>query len=73
MGQEGFDADGLFGPIQPLVMEEIFKDKSRHHRYRPRTSSANWGGSDRLTEEEIREDVRGRERLRREGGWTYGL
>jgi len=71
--QERLNPDVLFGPIAPLVMEEIFKDKNRHHRFRSRTSSANWFGSDRLTEEEIRKDNEAREKLRREGGWTFGL
>jgi hypothetical protein len=71
--QERLNPDVLFGPIAPLVMEEIFKDKNRHHRFRSRTSSANWFGQDKLTEEEVRADNAARERLRREGGWTFGL
>ena len=70
--EDAVDAEAVFGPIAPLNMEEIF-DKSRHHRFRSRTSSANWTGQDRLTEEEVRMDLAARERLRREGGWTYGL
>jgi hypothetical protein len=71
--QESLNTDALFGPMPPLVMEEIFRDKGRHHKFRSRTSSANWAGSDRLTEEEIRRDNEARERMRREGGWTFGL
>ena len=71
--QDNVDTDALFGPPQPPNMEDMFKDKSRHHRFRSRTSSANWGGQDRLTEEEIRADHAARERMRRDGGWTYGL
>ena len=71
--QERLNPDILFGPIAPLVMEDIFKDKTRHHRFRSRTSSANWFGQDKLTEEEVRADNAARERLRREGGWTFGL
>ena len=71
--QEEIDTDALFGPIGPPNMEDIFKDKNRHHRFRSRTSSANWAGQDRLTEEEIRNDNAARERMRREGGWTFGL
>ncbi len=72
MGQdENMDADAVFGPVQSPHMEEMFRE--RHHRFRSRTSSANWGGADRLTEEEIRRDVEARQRLRREGGWTFGL
>lgn len=65
------DPDVIFGPTGPVVMEEMFKD--RHQRFRNRTSSANWSGQDRLTQEEIERDNAGRERLRREGGWTFGL
>lgn len=71
--QERLNPDVLFGPIAPLVMEDIFKDKSRHHRFRSRTSSANWLGQDRLTEDEVRADNAARDRLRREDGWTFGL
>ncbi len=67
------DAEQVFGPIGPLHMEEIFKNKDRHHRLRVRTSSANWSGSDRLTEEECRRDLAARERMRRDGGWSYDL
>ena len=69
--QESKDPDQVFGPIAPLVMEEIFKDKKRHHRFRSRTSSANWFGGDRLTEEDIKNDKVARERLTKAGGWTY--
>ena len=65
------DADVIFGPTRSPHLEEIFK--SRDYRFRGRTSSANWNGQDRLTEEEILRDRAGRERLRREGGWTFGL
>ena len=70
--QEDFlDADAVFGPVGSPHMEEMFRE--RHHRFRSRTSSANWAGQDRLTEDEIRRDVEARARLRREGGWTFGL
>lgn len=68
---ENMDADAVFGPVQSPHMEEMFRE--RHHRFRSRTSSANWAGADRLTDEEIRRDVEARQRLRREGGWTFGL
>lgn len=68
---EHMDADAVFGPVASPHMEEMFRE--RHHRFRSRTSSANWAGQDRLTEEEIRRDVEARARLRREGGWTFGL
>lgn len=70
--QERFaDPDEIFGPVGSPHMEEMFK--GREYRYRNRTSSANWAGSDRLTEEEIRSDRAAREQLRRQGGWTFGL
>jgi Inner centromere protein, ARK binding region len=72
-GQEELNPDAVFGPIAPLNMEEMFKDKSRHHRFRNRTSSANWFGTDRLTEDDIRQDHVAREKLRQDDGWTYGL
>lgn len=65
------DADAVFGPARSPHMEEMFK--GREHRFRSRTSSANWAGPDRLTEEEIRMDRAGREKLRRQGGWTFEL
>ena len=65
------DPDEIFGPVGSPHMEEMFK--GREHRYRNRTSSANWAGSDRLTEEEIRSDRAAREKLRRQGGWSFEL
>ncbi|KAL9599413.1 MAG: hypothetical protein Q9219_003850 [cf. Caloplaca sp. 3 TL-2023] len=65
------DPDSIFGPSAAVNMEDMFKE--RHHRFRSRTSSANWAGNDRLTEEEIRSDNAAREKMRREGGWTFGL
>ena len=53
---------------------EVFsKDKGRWHKFRARTSSANWSGSDRLTEEEERRDLRARDKIRKQGGWSYDL
>lgn len=71
--QDSIDPAQVFGPIGPLHMEEIFKNKDRWNRFRVRTSSANWSGTDRLTQDEVDKDLEARERLRREGGWTYGL
>ncbi|WEW62009.1 hypothetical protein PRK78_007509 [Emydomyces testavorans] len=72
--QEGKDGEMVFGPTAPLHMEEIFKDnKDRLRKFRDRTSSANWAGTDALTMEEIRWDMEQRERLKREGGWTFGV
>lgn len=50
--QSTINPDGIFGAIRPLRMEEIFQGNSRNHRFRARTSSANWSGADRLTREE---------------------
>lgn len=69
--QQLVDPLEVFGPIPPLQMEEIFKNKDRHKRFRERTSSAHWT-TDKLTEEERKKDREGRERLMRDGGWTYG-
>ena len=71
--QQLVDPMKVFGPIAPLSMEEVFKgaSKDRMKRFRDRTSSANWNGPDRLTEEERRRDREARERFEREGGWTY--
>lgn len=51
--QSKVNPDDIFGGIQPLRMEEVFR--TRQSRFRARTSSANWSGSDMLTVEEIRE------------------
>ena len=72
--QEQMDPMMIFGPPRPINMEEVFsKSKDRFHKFRARTSSANWSGSDRLTEEEIRRDLRARDKIRKEGGWSYEL
>lgn len=54
--QSSINPDDIFGPIRPLRMEEIFR--SRNNRFRARTSSANWVGTDQLTLEEEREYAR---------------
>ncbi|ESZ99082.1 hypothetical protein SBOR_0492 [Sclerotinia borealis F-4128] len=70
--QESIDPSKIFGRPQALNMEEVFdKSKDRFHKFRARTSSANWSGPDRLTEEEVRKDMEGRDRVRRQGGWSY--
>jgi hypothetical protein len=69
--QQLIDPEQIFGPIAPLRMEEVFKNKERHKKFRDRTSSANWAGADRLTEEEKVRDKEARERLMRQGGWSY--
>ncbi|KAF8511464.1 hypothetical protein JB92DRAFT_3083481 [Gautieria morchelliformis] len=48
--QSRLNPDHIFGPVRPLRMEEIFK--TRHSRFRARTSSANWAGTDELTTDE---------------------
>lgn len=74
MGQETMDPSQIFGPPAPLVMEEVFsKSKDKWHKFRARTSSANWSGSDRLTEDDIRKDLAARDKLRRDGGWSYEM
>ncbi|OTB08081.1 hypothetical protein M426DRAFT_317186 [Hypoxylon sp. CI-4A] len=72
--QESKDPFEVFGAPGPLNMEEVFaKSKDRFHKFRARTSSANWSGSDRLTEEDIRKDLAARDKLRRDGGWSYEM
>jgi len=70
--QESMDPSEVFGRPGPLVMEEVFsKSKDKFHKFRQRTSSANWSGTDRLTEDEVKKDLEARDRVRRQGGWTY--
>ncbi|TWU76532.1 hypothetical protein ED733_007706 [Metarhizium rileyi] len=72
--QEDMDPAVIFGPPRPLNMEEVFsKSKDRWHKFRARTSSANWSGADRLTEDDIRKDLAARDKLRRDGGWSYEM
>jgi hypothetical protein len=74
MRQETIDPMNVFGPPAPLNMEEVFsRNKERWSKFRQRTSSANWSGADKLTEEDIRKDLAAREKIRREGGWSYEL
>ncbi|KAH8826960.1 hypothetical protein DL96DRAFT_1604989 [Flagelloscypha sp. PMI_526] len=54
--QSTMNPDEIFGRVQPLEMEKVFK--SRTSRFRARTSSANWTGADRLTAEEEQEYAR---------------
>lgn len=71
--QQLVDPMKVFGPIAPLMMEEVFKgNKERQAKFRKRTSSANWNGPDRLTEEERQKDRVARERLEKAGAWTFG-
>ncbi|KAK7064239.1 INCENP-ARK-bind domain-containing protein [Favolaschia claudopus] len=54
--QSTINPDDIFGAVRPLKMEEVFRNKTG--RFRARTSSANWTGTDRLTVEEQREYVK---------------
>lgn len=51
--QSQINPDNIFGPIKTLKMEELFK--TRTSRFRARTSSANWAGTDELTAYEEKE------------------
>lgn len=51
--QQGLNPDHIFGNIKPIQMEEIFKRTDK--KFRARTSSANWTGTDRLTLQEEQE------------------
>jgi hypothetical protein len=68
--QQLMDPEQIFGPIAPLNMEQMFPNKERHKRFRERTSSAFWA-NDQVTEEEKRKEREARERLVRDGAWTY--
>lgn len=68
--QQLMDPETIFGPIAPLEMEKVFPNKERHKRFRERTSSAFWA-NDQVTDEEKRKEREARERLVREGAWTY--
>jgi hypothetical protein len=50
--QGSMNPDAIFGSVQELHMEEIFP--GRMSRFRARTSSANWTGTDCLTADEER-------------------
>ncbi|KAK0506217.1 hypothetical protein EDD18DRAFT_1122489 [Armillaria luteobubalina] len=54
--QATINPDDIFGPVPVLRMEEVFR--TRASRFRARTSSANWVGADRLTQEEQTDYVR---------------
>jgi hypothetical protein len=74
LAQERIDPLRVFGPPVPLDMEKVFnKTKDRWNKFRARTSSANWSGTDRLTEEDVRKDMAARDKMRREGGWSYEM
>ncbi len=54
--QSRVNPDDIFGPVRPLRMEDIFRNRTS--RFRARTSSANWSGPDGLRQEEEREYAR---------------
>lgn len=68
--QQLVDPEQIFGPVAPLNMEQVFPNKERHKRFRDRTSSAYWA-NDQVTEEEKRKEREARERLVKDGAWTY--
>jgi hypothetical protein len=53
--QSTMNPDDIFGAVRPIRMEEIFR--TRTSRFRSRTSSANWAGTDGLTADEEKEYV----------------
>ena len=71
--QEAWDADRIFGPVPIFQMEEAFKNDKKIKKFRERTSSANWGGPDGLTQEEINRDLAARRVMRANGGWSFNL
>ncbi|KAK4459232.1 hypothetical protein QBC42DRAFT_232103 [Cladorrhinum samala] len=74
MAQEHVDPMQVFGPPAPLDMEAVFnKTKDRWHKFRARTSSANWSGTDQLSADEIKKEQWAREKITRDGGWSYEL
>ncbi|KAK1827628.1 inner centromere protein-related protein pic1 [Podospora conica] len=74
MAQEVIDPMQIFGPPRPINMEEVFKgSKDRFSKFRARTSSANWSGADKLTEEDVRKDLQAQAKMRMEGGWSYEI
>ncbi|KAI1268969.1 hypothetical protein F5Y18DRAFT_373203 [Xylariaceae sp. FL1019] len=72
--QESQNPFEVFGAPAPINMEEVFaKNRDRFAKFRKRTSSANWDGPDGLTEQDIRKDLAARDKMRREGKWTYDM
>ena len=73
--QQLVDPETIFGPIGELKMEKVFKgikNPERLKRLRDRGSSALWVESgDAVTSAEKRRDRELREKVVRNGGWTY--
>lgn len=53
----GVNPDTIFGAMPDLKMDEIFPGR-RKSKFRTRTSSANWAGTDGVTAEEMEEYAR---------------
>ncbi|GAM89876.1 hypothetical protein ANO11243_079160 [Dothideomycetidae sp. 11243] len=75
--QQLVDPESVFGPIAALNMDDIFrgatgKSLDRLRRYRERGESALWTESgDAVTSAEKRRDREARERVVRDGGWSF--
>lgn len=73
--QQLVDPETVFGPISDLKMEEVFKgakNQERLKRFRDRGSSAMWVETgDAVTSAEKQRDMEARERVYKEGGWSY--
>ncbi|KAI5821243.1 hypothetical protein BZA77DRAFT_299009 [Pyronema omphalodes] len=70
--QQTIDPTDVFGPMAKLDMEAIFRTEGKG-RFRARTSSANWNGGDRLTQDEIRADQEARRKMNETGRWRPDL
>ncbi|KAA8900450.1 hypothetical protein FN846DRAFT_144534 [Sphaerosporella brunnea] len=69
--QQTVDPTQIFGPMAKLDMDAIFKgDGKPVGRFRARTSSANWGGADKLTQAEIIADQEARRKMTEMGRWA---
>lgn len=53
--QQQIDPDTIFGPIAPLQLEDVFRSTqgAKPAKFRPRSSSANWSGQDKLSQAEV--------------------
>lgn len=71
--QQAVNPEEIFGPMAKLDMDAIFQNRTdkQAHRFRSRTSSANWSGADRLTAAEIAADNEARQKMIAQGGWKY--
>lgn len=71
--QQTVNPEEIFGPMAKLDMDAIFQNRTdkQAHKFRARTSSANWSGADRLTAAEITADNEARQKMIAQGGWKY--